>query len=43
VCGLVGEHPHKGRVEGVWDQGFVEGKQGKKTTFEMQINKSTTA
>jgi hypothetical protein len=31
----VGEHPHKGREEGGWDRGLVEGKLERGITFEM--------
>jgi len=30
----VWKHPHRGRVRGVWDRGFAEGKHGKGIIFE---------
>jgi hypothetical protein len=35
VCGWVGEHPHKGKGKRGQDGGFVEGRLGRGTTFEM--------
>jgi hypothetical protein len=31
----VGEHPHRSRGRGVWDEVFAEGKLGKGLTLEM--------
>jgi hypothetical protein len=33
--GHVGENPHRGRGEGGQNRGFVEGKLGRRITFEM--------
>jgi hypothetical protein len=30
-----GAHPLRGKGEGRWDAGFVEGRQGRGTTYEM--------
>jgi len=35
VGGRMGEHPLRGKGEGGWDGGFVEGRPGRETTFEM--------
>lgn len=37
--GWVQEQPHRDKGHGGWDEGFVEGKPGRRISFEMQTNK----